>query len=65
MANTANSTMKMICNFFSDHSFIFVALLISGSNTTTFNLWWLLKEYKNERNLHTLEELKQNIQLCI
>ena len=66
-ANTANSTMQMICNLFGD-CIIPRYLWPSWSLDITplhFHLWSFLKENENKSNLHTLEEPKQNIQLCI
>jgi hypothetical protein len=67
MAHTVNSTMQMLSEFFGGRIISrnlwphrFLDLL-----PPDFYLWGFLKENMFKNNLHTLGELKQNIELCI
>jgi hypothetical protein len=67
MVHTENSTMQMLSEFFGGH-IISRNLWLPRSldlSPPNFYLWGFLKENVYKNNLHTLEELKQNTELCI
>jgi hypothetical protein len=67
MAHTANSTMQILSEFFCGR-IISRNLLPPRSpdlSPLDFYLWGVLKENVYKNNPHTLEELKQNTELCI
>jgi hypothetical protein len=67
MAHTENSTVRLLSEF-SGFCIIYQNLWPPQSPDllpSDFYLWGFLKENVHKNNPHTLEKLKQNIELCI
>jgi hypothetical protein len=67
MAHTANLTVQMLSEFFGGHIISQKLWLPQSPDLLPpdFCLWGFLKENMYRNNPHTLEELKQNTELCI